>query len=300
MKPTTLKTAFLTTRPAFLLLTPICIFLGLSISLGQQVDISITIALLIIIGAMCAHISVNMLNEYYDFKSGLDLDTDKTAFSGGSGALPNHPEAANVVLSIGIVSLCITILIGFYFIAVRGSQILPIGLIGALLVVTYTQWVNRLPLLCLIAPGLGFGVLMVVGTHTVIAGAPSSLAWLISLIPFFLINNLLLLNQYPDIQADANNGRRTFPIVYGVRASNMVYAIFLISCFGLMIASIVNGTLPRLSVIAICPIILALYALSGAIKHADQIGRHPQYLAANVATALLTPLLLAIAITYGQ
>lgn len=241
-----------------------------------------------------------MLNEYYDFKSGLDLETDKTAFSGGSGALPSHPEAAHTVLLLGIASLCITILIGFYLIAVRGSQILPIGLIGALLVVTYTQWVNRLSLLCLIAPGLGFGVLMVVGTHTVIAGAPSSLAWLISLIPFFLINNLLLLNQYPDIQADANNGRRTFPIVYGVRVSNLVYALFLISCFGLMITCIANGTLPRLSVIAICPIILALYALSGAIKHAGQIGRHPQYLAANVATALLTPLLLAIAISYGQ
>ena len=176
MKSSTLKTVFLTTRPSFLLLTPICVFLSLSISLDQRADVNLTIALLIIIGAVCSHISVNMLNEYYDFKSGLDLETDKTAFSNGSGALPNHPEAANVVLSIGIVSLCITILIGFYFIAVRGSQILPIGLIGALLVVTYTQWVNRIPLLCLIAPGLGFGVLMVVGTHTLIAGAPSSLA----------------------------------------------------------------------------------------------------------------------------
>jgi 1,4-dihydroxy-2-naphthoate octaprenyltransferase len=88
----------LSARPAFLLLTPICIFLGLSIFLGLPADANLTIALLIIIGAVCAHISVNMLNEYYDFKSGLDLETDKTAFSDGSGAFPNHPEAANVVL----------------------------------------------------------------------------------------------------------------------------------------------------------------------------------------------------------
>ncbi|MFT7229186.1 MAG: 1,4-dihydroxy-2-naphthoate octaprenyltransferase [Methylophilaceae bacterium] len=191
-------------------------------------------------------------------------------------------------------------MIGFYFIAVRGSQILPIGLIGSVLVVTYTKWVNRIPLLCLIAPSLGFGVLMVVGSQTIIAGAPSSLAWLVSLIPFSLINNLLLLNQYPDIQANASNGRRTFPIAYGIPLSNMVYALFTICSFGLMAIYIDDGMLPRLNMIAICPIILALCTLfSGTVKHTDKIGLHPQYIVANVASALLTPLLLAIAITYG-
>jgi hypothetical protein len=52
--------------------------------------------LLIFIGALFAHISVNTLNEYFDFKSGLDLTANKTPFSGGSGALPNTPDVAGV------------------------------------------------------------------------------------------------------------------------------------------------------------------------------------------------------------
>ena len=162
-----------------------------------------------------SHISVNTFNEYFDFQSGLDLKTEKTPFSGGSGALPDNPEMANVVLTVSLVSLLLTIFIGIYLIMQRGTLILPIGFVGVVLIMTYTQWLNRFPFLCLIAPGLGFGVLMVVGTHVILTGEHSPLSWLVSLIPFFLINNLLLLNQYPDIKADASVGRNTFPIEIG-------------------------------------------------------------------------------------
>ncbi len=116
-------------------------------------------------GAMSAHISVNMLNEYHDFKSGLDFKTKKTPFCGGSGALPNNPEIANLVLLFGLLALFITLAIGIYFITIIGTTILPIGLLGFVIIVTYTQWLNRMPLLCLIAPGLGFGLLMFVGSQ---------------------------------------------------------------------------------------------------------------------------------------
>ncbi|MCH2157572.1 MAG: hypothetical protein MK096_02180 [Oleiphilaceae bacterium] len=46
-----------------------------------------------------------------------------------------------------------------------------------------------------------------------IAKTYDQLAYLALLLPFCLSNNLLLLTQYPDIHADKNVGRRTFPIV---------------------------------------------------------------------------------------
>ncbi|WP_156493399.1 UbiA family prenyltransferase [Oleiphilus sp. HI0125] len=76
----------------------------------------------------------------------------------------------------------------------------------------YSPWINRLPWVCLIAPGAGFGIVMVAGNFSVIA-AYDQLTYLTLLLPFCLSNNLLLLNQYPDIHADKNVGRRTFPIV---------------------------------------------------------------------------------------
>ncbi len=299
MSNTLLKTAFLTTRPPFLLLTPICVFLGLSTALKQTNEVNLLLACFILIGAIFAHVSVNMLNEYYDFKSGLDLKTDKTPFSGGSGALPNHPAAAPFVLNAGLVSLFITVAVGIYLMVQRGSLIFPIGIAGVVLVVTYTQWVNRIPLLCLIAPGLGFGILMVLGTHIILVGDYNPLAWQLSLIPFLLINNLLLLNQFPDITADANVGRRTLPIVYGPTASSFIYILFALSSYALIVYYVLAGNIPKLSLIALIPMIFAGYAGIGAMKYGADIGWHSQYLAANVVAALLTPLLLGIGVLLG-
>lgn len=293
-----LKTVLLTTRPSFLILTPVCILLGFSTCLEQNGWTNPYWVFLILIGATFAHISVNMLNEYDDFKSGLDLNTIKTKFSGGSGALPNHPDAARLILAVGLMSLLITLAVGIYFIVERGKLILPIGIVGILLIALYTRWINRMPLLCLLAPGLGFGVLMVVGTHIVITGEHTFLVWLVSLVPFFLINNLLLLNQYPDLEADAHSGRRTFPIVYGTTISNAVYAAFAVLSYALILYAIAMRFIPNLSVIALTPMVCSLYALYGVIKHGSNIGHYLRYLGANVAAAILTPLLLAIAIIF--
>ncbi len=294
-----LKTVFGAIRPSFLIISPICVFLGLSTSLTTGLPIDFFIFFLILAGAIFAHISVNTLNEYFDFKSGLDLKTEKTAFSGGSGALPGNPEMTDVILVVGLVSLMATIIIGIYLIFERGMQILPIGIVGVVLIITYTQWLNRFPFLCLIAPGLGFGILMVVGTHVILTGEHSALPWLVSLVPFFLINNLLLLNQYPDVEADASVGRNTFPVAFGLNKSNLVYTLFLLAAYLLILVFIAQGYIPNLGMIAFLPMLFSLFALFGAYKYAEKIGAFPRYMAANVAAAILTPLLVGVSITYG-
>ena len=294
-----LKVVLQAIRPSFLILTPVCVFLGLSTSLTIESSMNLSLFFIILIGAISAHISVNTLNEYYDFKSGLDLKTKKTPFSGGSGALPNNPEMAGLIFIIGLVSLFVTIIIGIYLFLEHAMQILSIGIVGVALIITYTQWLNRFPFLCLIAPGLGFGVLMVVGTHVILKGEHSQLPWLISLIPFFLINNLLLLNQYPDVKADASVGRNTFPIAFGIKKSNFVYAVFMLAAYSLILFYIVKGYIPILSIIALLPLVFSLFALIGAVKHTSKTGDFPQYMGANVAAAILTPLLLGISIVTG-
>lgn len=285
---------FKTFRPSFLILTPVCILLGISTALAMQSQINTLMVSLIFICAIFAHISVNTLNEYYDFKSGLDLKTNKTPFSGGSGALPDTPELAGTILTVGRVSLIISVLIGLYIIMARGVQIMPIGILGVVVILTYTQWLNRFPLICLIAPGIGFGTLMVVGTYVILVGEYSPFAWLVSLVPFFLVNNLLLLNQYPDMEADESIGRKTFPIAFGMNKSNLAYAVFMLAAYLVIVGLIVTDTLPYLSYIALTPMVFSLFALYGAIKYSARIGEFPEYLGANVAATILTPLLLAI------
>jgi len=291
-----LKVIFQSMRPSFLLLTFVCVFLGASTVVANQSSVSLSLLILALLGALLAHISVNTLNEYFDFKSGLDLETVKTPFSGGSGALPDNPEMLTTVYLVGIMSSSILFLIGMFFVWKTGVGIIPIGLIGLLLIATYTGWVNKHPFFCLIAPGLGFGFLMVVGTQFVLQGEYTTLSWLVSVIPFFLVNNLLLLNQYPDIQADINAGRKHFPIVYGVQRSTVVYGLFALLTILTILAYVVLGYLPVLALIALLPMPLAFFSMYGANKYGETLGYYPQYLGANVAVTLLVPLLLGMSL----
>ena len=286
-------------RGPFLILTPVCVFSGVSTVVANQTSIDLHLLVLALLGAVLAHISVNTFNEYLDFRSGLDLTTTKTQFRGGIGALPQNPEMASAVFTVGAVSLVATSLIGMFFVWKYGLEILPIGVAGLVLIVTYTGWIAKHPFPCLIAPGIGFGFLMVVGTQFVLEGEYSTLSWLVAVVPFFLVNNLLLLNQYPDIQADADVGRNNFPIAYGTTISNMVYAFFTLATIAVITTCVFMDYFPALSLIALLPMPLAFFSLGGAIMYGETIGDCPQYLGANVAVSILTPLLLGVSIMIG-
>lgn len=283
-------------RPSFLALTFACVFLGASTVIANQSSVNISLFFLALLGALLAHISVNTLNEYFDFKSGLDLETIKTPFSGGSGALPQNPEMVGTVLAVGVLSSVALLMIGSFFVWQYGTGIMPIGITGLVIIATYTGWINKHPFICLIAPGLGFGFLMVAGTQFVLQGQYTPLSWLVAVIPFFLVNNLLLLNQYPDIKADANAGRYHLPIAYGIKHSNIVYGLFSLATVAIIIGYILTGHLPMLSLIALLPMPLAFFSLYGAVKYGESIGDFPQYLGANVAVTILTTLLLGISL----
>ena len=283
-------------RGPFLVLAPICVFLGMSTVIASQGSVSMFALALAVIGAFLAHISVNMLNEYFDFKSGLDLETIRTPFSGGSGALPQNPEMVGAVFIGGLAASIGLFMIGSYFVWQQGAGIVPVGLAGLLLIATYTSWINKHPFLCLVAPGLGFGFLMVAGTQFVLQGYYAQQALLVASVPFFLVNNLLLLNQFPDIDADRKAGRYHFPIAFGVKRSSQIYGLFVLMTVAVIVVAVVRGYLPMLSLIALIPIPLALFSLNGAFKYGADIGRHPQYLAANVVVTLLTTLLLGVSL----
>lgn len=283
-------------RPSFLILAPICVLLGVATAVSTKTPLDWGHLLLVTLAALLSHIAVNTLNEYQDFRSGLDFTTVKTPFSGGSGALPAHPEMATSVGLLAFASLSGLFLIGIYFVWLGHLILMPIGLLGMAIILSYTSWINRHPILCLIAPGLGFGVLMVVGTHVALSGTNGPLPWLVSAVPFFLTNNLLLLNQYPDIGPDRGVGRRHLPIAQGTVRSSWIYGLFALLTAMTILGGVLTHSLPTLSLAALAPLALALFALRGALVHGEQLGEHPKYLAANVVVSLLTPLFLGLSL----
>lgn len=290
------------TRPAFLLLTPICVLLGIAAALRLHGQIATGLAALVMVGAVAAHIAANTFNEYFDFTSGLDALTQKTPFSGGSGALPAHPQAQPWVLAAACTSLGLTIVIGLFLVSVAGPALLVLGLIGVVTIVAYTRVLNRLPWLCLVAPGLAFGPLMVLGTYLSVT-APERVTLytcaqvlLLALVPFCVVNNLLLLNQLPDIEADRQVGRNTFPIRYGVETSLQMYRLFLLAAGAALLVAVFARVAPRAAVIALVPLALGYSAYAGVRSAQFALPGMLPYLGRNVATALLTPLLYALAL----
>lgn len=281
-------------RLPFLVLTPACVLLAVAIASYQQVPFSITHVLIALVGALAAHISVNTINEYQDFKSGLDYKTEQTPFSGGSGLLPANPHLANTVFIISIASVLVTVIVGGYFIFVHGWKILPLGLIGIAIIISYTQWINKAALVCLISPGLGFGILITGGTYFSITGDYNNNMWFITLIPFLLINNLLLLNQYPDIDADKSTGRNHFPIKYGIKASTLVYIVSTVFAQCVLLTLIQLEYLPSLALLALVPMLLGYVSIIGMMKLGKNIASQPKYLAANVMCSVLTPIVLSV------
>lgn len=294
-----LKTWFLETRPQFLILTPMCVLVGVAAAKYDGFALSPLHVVLALLGALLAHISVNVLNDYFDYKSGIDLAAKRTPFSGGSGILPAGLLKAQQVYLLGLVSLIVVGAIGIYFALECGWEILPLGIAGILVVYLYTTHITKNPFLCAVAPGLGFGPLMVLGTYFTQTGEYRLTAVLASLIPGFLVSNLLLLNQFPDVEADKVASRRHVPIAYGRKFSARLYAVLMLATYVSLCAAVGFGVLPLTALIGLLTLPLAVKTVMGALKNYDDIEKLVPSLGSNVLVILLTTLLTGVGILLG-
>ena len=280
----------LTLRPPFLLLALVTV--ALAAALTPSALLLDSDWLLVLLGALAAHGAVNVLNEYADFHSGLDLHTERTPFSGGSGYLPTHPHAAPAALVLGLTLLLLTVLIGLWLSWRTGPGLLPVGIAGVLLVAGYTPWITRNRWLSLLAPGTGFGLLMLLGSQRVLAGEYTAAGLAAGVVLWALINNLLLLNQLPDCDADRRVGRDNLALRYGPALTRRVYAAnWLLALLGLLLA-VLAGWLPVASLLALPAFALGLHSL----WHCRPDGDLLPALRSNVLQSLLVPGLMALGI----
>ncbi len=287
-------------RPNFLLLAVACVFLGLACAVFDGFQISVLGAILCFIGGVLAHGAVNAFNEYEDIKSGLDFKTQRTPFSGGSGTLVPVPEKLPVALWTGILSSLICVGIGAYFFFTQGWQILAIGAIGLFVIVIYTPWLNKVPILCLVAPGFGFGTLMVLGTYFCLTGTFSWAVLLVSFVPFFLVSNLLLLNQFPDVEPDASVGRKHLPIQIGRKASAVIFTVFETLTYVTLLLGVMLKIIPVWTLLGLLSLFFAVPAAIGALKNADDLPKLGPSMGQNVLLNLITPVLMGVGLILGK
>ena len=286
-----LKVWFLETRPQFLLLSVVLAFLGTCIAWYDDY-FHLGYALLAFLGLLLCHISVNVLNDYFDYRSGIDLEAKRTPFSGGSGILPAALLKPRQVFWFGLVSFLLAVPIGVYFVIVRGWALLPLLLVAAVCTLLYTPFLTRVgwPEW---APGVGLGALPVLGVYFVQTTAYTLPAVVASIPSGILVHNLLLLNEFPDVEADKKAGRKTLPITMGKAKAGIVYSILTIAVYLWIIGWVVVGKMPAFSLIALLTLPFAIKAIRGAGKH-EEMSQLVPAMANNVLVVLLTQLFLGI------
>jgi 1,4-dihydroxy-2-naphthoate octaprenyltransferase len=248
--------------------------------------------LLALVGLLALHMAVNILNEWSDMRTGIDLATERTPFSGGSGTLPEGGMSLGSALVFGLTCAACGLAVGGYLVSQVGWTLVPIMVIGAISVLAYTDVLARMGV-GEVAAGLGLGGLPVLGTALVQDGNLGAAAWAAAVPATFMTFNLLLLNEFPDEDADRGGGRRNLVILLGRRVAASVYALAALATPAAIVIAVLVEALPAPSLLAVLPSLLLVQPLRWVVGDTRKPVPIPA-LGANVAWNLTTNTVLAI------
>ncbi|HLE64515.1 MAG TPA: 1,4-dihydroxy-2-naphthoate octaprenyltransferase [Candidatus Bathyarchaeia archaeon] len=183
--------------------------------------------LLTLLGASLIQIATNMFNDYFDFKSGNDLQVrHQNPFAGGGRILTAGLIKPSTHLLVSSSILVIGCLIGLYFVFVLGlTQLFWLGLVGVVSSYFYVGPPFKIAYRGVgeFIVGLNFGPIMTLGAYYVQTGTLNVVPFLASIPIGLLIVAVLWINEFPDMEADRAVGKKTLVLRLGYVRSITVY-----------------------------------------------------------------------------
>ncbi len=229
-------------RIRFLLASVISVSVGLAITWWSTNDITIVDAILTMCGVLALHASVDLLNDYWDFKRGIDTKTHRTKMSGGSGVLPEGLLKPSQVYAAGIVSLIIGAAIGMYFVATDG---IVIGIILAFAVLSIYFYSTKIVNWGLAEVFVGIkGSMIVIGTYFVQTTDITEQAVLGGIVIGTLSSLILFITSFPDHDADKAKGRKTLVISLGKKRACSILWVFPVVTYGITVIAVFFEVFP--------------------------------------------------------
>lgn len=241
------------------------------------------------------HVTVNTLNEYYDHKTGIDLHTRRTMFNGGTGTLQQGLLSPRQVLGMAIGCFVIAAVFSAVVVARVGLVLVPLVVLGMVFALFYTQIFTR-NMLGEISAGLGLGFLPVVGAYMVHIPTLSVGCLVLAVAAGILTFNLLLLNEFPDVEADVQGGRRNLVIKLGRRRAAFLYSALTFAVYGILLVCVLLQMIPPLCLLGLVTFPFAYKAATTSFSDATKIDSFVHALKANVQVVLITQLLVVIGI----
>lgn len=256
-------------RAKFLLASVIAVSLGLAINWRLNSSIDPFDAALTFAGVMALHASVDLLNDYWDYKRGIDTITKRTKMSGGTGVLPEGLLKPSSVYRAGIGFLILGSVIGFYFVFTDGIIIAAILGFAILSIYFYSTKI--------VDSGLAEffvavkGTMIVLGTFFIQSNQITFESILGGIVVGVLSSLVLFIASFPDHDADKSKGRKTLVIAIGKKKASSIFWVFPLISYFAILSGILLGIFPSISLITLLGIPLLIKAGIGLRRNFDSV-----------------------------
>ncbi len=264
----------------------VAVFLGVAVAYHLGNPIRWIPFLITLAGMVAFHTAVNLLNDCYDHRRGLDTQAFPCSGAVVRGLLTERQALRAAFICMAFGTIC-----GLILVKLAGPVVLLLGAIGVVLVLGYTT-----ARFCLKYAGLGdiaifcgFGVLPVFGTYWVQA---QQFSWqpIIWSIPLVLVTvGILHANNWRDLASDREKGCRTMAGILGEEGSRLYHGILVLLPFALIPVFVFLRLVGGVAMVAPLSAVVVLLALPSALKltRIDRT-RHPEaFVALDGATAQL-------------
>ena len=276
-------------RVKFLLASVIAVSVGLAINWRQSSTVDPLDAVLTFAGVMALHASVDLLNDYWDYKRGIDTATKRTKMSGGTGVLPDGLLKPSSVYRAGIGFLILGSVIGFYFVLTDGIIIAVILSFAILSIYFYSTKI--------VDSGLAEffvtvkGTMIVLGTFFIQSNQITLESILGGIVIGVLSSLVLFIASFPDHDADKSKGRKTLVIAVGKTNAASLFWIFPTISYSLLMFGIAIGIFPILSFITLFSIPLVIKAGLGLKKNFDFVDELVPFMSSTLMFSMITGVL---------
>ena len=284
-------------RVRFLLASVIAVSVALALNWWQNSSIEPFEAVLTFAGVMALHASVDLLNDFWDFKRGIDSKTTRTKMSGGTGVLPEGLLKPSSVYRAGVAFLIIGSLIGGYFVVTDGIIIAIILGFAILSIYFYSTKI--------VDSGLGEffvavkGCMIVIGAFFIQTGEISTESILAGIVVGSLSSLVLFIASFPDHDADKSKGRKTLVIAAGKEKAAKLFWIFPTVAYSATVVGVSADLFPALSLIVFLSLPLMIKSGIGLHKNYDSVKDLVPYMSSTLMFGRLTGVLFVIGFLIG-
>jgi 1,4-dihydroxy-2-naphthoate octaprenyltransferase len=242
----------------------------------QGVVLGLLLAVAGFIGVACAHLGLNLLDDYFDYRGGAVARRKELQEGGmrarmGKCAYLDQGATLEATRRVAIIFIAVALVLGTLILAIRGWEVLIFAGCALVLGLAYAGPPLRLSYHGLgeLVIGVVFGPLVVIASYFVICGYIEPIAVWASIPTGLLALNIVHTHAIMDFGPDKAAKRTTLAVLLGSqKVAARFGAAFVVLAYGATVAGVLLGFLPVLSLLVLLTIPMAVELVRLVLRYA--------------------------------